>query len=149
MSAPQREAVFHPETRTYFDLIHTHSCITTKSAELFREHEITEQQYHVLRILDEAGPGGLPCLEIARRLPTVAPDITRLLERMRRGQLIRRERLEADRRVVMIELAPKGTRALARVEPALEEFHRERLALLSHDELEQLGQLLRKARGEL
>ena len=137
-----------PESRAYLDLVHTHSCITTKSSEIFRSCGITEQQFHVLRVLDAAGPGGLPCLEVARQLPTPAPDITRLLERMRRAGLIQRQRLEADRRVILIDLREKGRSVLAAVLPRLAEFHRERLSHMSARELEQLGLLLRKARGE-
>ena len=136
------------ETETYLDLIRTHSCITTRSSEVFKSYGITEQQYHVLRILNEAGPGGLPCLEISRELPTPAPDVTRLLDRMMRGGLVTRTRLEADRRVVMVELTERGERVLEGVRPHFREFHRERLAHMSSDELDLLTQLLRKARGD-
>lgn len=137
-----------PETRAYHDLVHTHSCVTTKSADLYREHGLTEQQFHVLHVLMRGGPGGLPCLEVARQLPTPAPDITRLIERMRRAGFVTRQRLERDRRVVMIELSPRGRQVLERVLPRAAAFHRERLANLSTNELDLLTRLLRKARGE-
>ena len=135
-----------PETRAYLDLLHAHGSLTTRSAEIYKRHGVTEQQYHVLRVLEEGGPGGLPCLEVARRLPTPAPDITRLIERLRRGTLVTRRRLEDDRRVVMIELTRQGRGTLVRLEPALERFHRQRLAHMSAEELDLLAQLLRKAR---
>ena len=140
---------FAPETRTYLDLLETHSSLTTRSGELYKQYGVTEQQYHVLRILDEGGPGGLPCLEVARQLPNPAPDITRLIERMRRANLVTRRRLEADRRVVMIELTPRAEKLIANMQPQLTEFHRERLARLNSEELELLTYLLRKARGHL
>jgi DNA-binding MarR family transcriptional regulator len=137
------------ETLAYRDLLHTHSCVTTKSADLYREYGLTEQQFHVLRLLECAAPCGLPCLEVARQLPTPAPDITRLIERMRRAGLVSRQRLEQDRRVVRIELTPRGRQLHARLRPRVAAFHRERLAHLSADELDLLGHLLRKARGEI
>lgn len=138
----------HPETRAYLDLVRTHGRITTRSTEIFKRHGVTEQQYHALRVLEAAGPGGLPCLELAQQLPTPAPDITRLLDRMRRAGLVKRQRLEADRRVVMIELTARGSEIARRVRPEAAEFHRERLAHMTRDELDLLGRLLRKVRGE-
>ena len=146
MSVPGREPREMPETRTYLDLQRTHGTVTTRSAELYREHGVTEQQYHVLKLLAEAGPGGLPCLEIVHQLPTPAPDVTRLVDRIRRAGLVRRQRLDADRRVVMIELTERGQRVARRIGPAVARFHRERLAHMSADELDLLARLLRKAR---
>ena len=144
----ERADLPRPETRAYLDLLHTHGCITTKSAEIYKGHGVTEQQYHVLRALDAAGAGGMPCLELARRLPTPAPDVTRLIERLRRSGLVSRRRLERDRRVVLIELTERGACTLRRLGPSLEHFHRERLEHMSEDELDLLAQLLRKARHD-
>jgi DNA-binding MarR family transcriptional regulator len=155
MTVPRREPVAWPaaalelpETKTYLEVLRTHGTVTMRSAELFREYGVTEQQYHLLRILEEAGPGGLPCLDIARQLPTPAPDVTRLVDRIQRAGLVRRQRLEADRRVVMIELTERGRRAAQRIGPAVARFHRQRLAHMSADELELLARLLRKARRD-
>ena len=154
MSVPGREpeawsaGAELPETRTYLDLLRTHGSVTTRSAELYREYGVTEQQFHVLHLLAEAGNGGLPCLELARRLPTPAPDVTRLVDRIRRAGLVRRQRLESDRRVVMIELTERGRRVVERIGPAVARFHRERLAHMSADELDLLARLLRKARRD-
>ena len=137
-----------PETRAYLDLVRTHGRITTRSTEIFKRHGVTEQQYHALRVLEAAEPGGLPCLELAQQLPTPAPDITRLLDRMRRAGLVRRRRLDADRRVVMIELTERARAIICRIRPEVAEFHRARLAHMTPDELDLLGRLLRKVRRE-
>ncbi len=148
LTSHESQVQFIPETRAYLDLLHTYGCITTKSAEIYKKYGVTEQQYHVLRVLEDGGPGGLPCLEVARRLPTPGPDITRLIERMRRAGLVLRRRLDRDRRVVMIELTERGERIVQKVLPALERFHRQRLAHMSEEELDQLTRLLRKARHD-
>lgn len=154
MASPQFQTVqsvardLGAETRTYFDLVRTHSCVTTRSSDVFKEYGLTEQQYHVLRVLQSAGPQGLQCLEIARQLPTPAPDVTRLLDRMLRNRLVTRDRLPSDRRVVMVSLTERGLQALEAVRPLFSEFHRERLSHMSSDELDLLTRLLRKARGE-
>lgn len=149
LAEPAQAPPCAPETRAYLDLLHTHGSLTTRSAALYKEYGVTEQQYHVLRVLEEAGPDGLCCLELAERLPSPAPDVTRLIERLRRAGLATRRRAEHDRRVVRLELTDRGRFVLRRIEPALERFHRQRLAHLSEQELQLLAHLLRKARGDV
>jgi DNA-binding MarR family transcriptional regulator len=136
-----------PETRAYLDLLHTHGSITTRSADLYKGHGLTEQQYHVLRVLAEAGPDGLSCFELSERLPTPAPDVTRLIERLQRARLATRRRCAEDRRVVRLELTDRGRCVLRKLGPVLARFHRDRLAHMSQQELDLLTRLLRKARG--
>src|SRR6478752_1983616 len=52
-------------------------------------HDITLQQYNVLRILRGAGVDGLPTLEIASRMVEHAPGVTRLLDRLQGKGLVR------------------------------------------------------------
>jgi DNA-binding MarR family transcriptional regulator len=76
---------------------------------------VTLQQYNVLRILRGSRPAGLPTLEIAARMIEKAPGITRLLDRLERKGLIRRERCPGDRRQVLCFITPEG---LAQVDAA-------------------------------
>jgi len=144
---PAQAPRYAAETRAYLDLLHTHGSITTRSVGLYKNHGVTEQQYHVLRVLAEAGPDGLSCLELGERLPTPAPDVTRLIERLRRAGLASRRRWPEDRRVVRLELTERGRCVLRKLGPALARFHRDRLAHMSEQELDLLTLLLRKARG--
>ena len=138
---------FRPETRACLDLLYTHGHLTTGSAEIFREHGVTPQQFYTLRALAQEGPEGAPVMELGTRLPTPAPDVSRLIERLRRAGLVERRRLESDRRIAMVRLSERGERLLERIEPAVEAVHRQRLAHMSRDELERLSELLRKARA--
>ena len=54
--------------------------ITKSEAEWKRQ--LTPEQFHVLRVLREAGPGGLACNSIAERSVSGDPDVTRLLDRL-------------------------------------------------------------------
>jgi DNA-binding MarR family transcriptional regulator len=79
-------------------------------------HELTLQQYNVLRILRGAGAAGLPTLEIGARMIERTPGITRLLDRLEAKGLVERERSAADRRQVLCRLAPAGDKLLARLD---------------------------------
>ncbi len=81
---------------------------------------VTPQQYNVLRILRGAGEEGLPTLEIAERMVEEAPGITRLIDRLERKRLVRRERCRTDRRQVTCRISAGGLALLERVDPVVE-----------------------------
>jgi DNA-binding MarR family transcriptional regulator len=73
---------------------------------------ITPTQYNILRILRGAGRGGIRCGEIAKRLVSPDPDVTRLLDRLFRRGYIGRLRIEHDRRVVIVRITSLGLKLL-------------------------------------
>jgi len=89
------------------------------------EHGITEGQYNALRILRGAHPDGYPRCEIARRLIERAPDVTRLIDRLEKQGLVERARSGDDRRLSITRITRKGLQLLERMQPAMEEIHRE------------------------
>jgi DNA-binding MarR family transcriptional regulator len=109
---------------------------------LRREEELTPNQYNVLRILRGAHPGGLTCGQIAERMITRDPDVTRLADRLVRDGLARRARNEADRRVVEVHIAPEGLATLARLDEPVRDMTRALLGPLGRDRLRALRDLL-------
>jgi len=77
---------------------------------------ISNEQYNVLRILRGAGEGGLPTLEIAGRMFSRSPNVTRLVDRLIAKKLVRRIRSRQDRRVVVITITPEGGELLAQLD---------------------------------
>ncbi|HKI84308.1 MAG TPA: MarR family transcriptional regulator [Candidatus Krumholzibacteria bacterium] len=97
-------------------LFRTAELMHREIARVLQPAGITPQQYNVLRILRGAGREGLPTLEIAERMIEQAPGITRLLDRLERKGLVKRERCSQDRRRVTCRIAPAGTSLLARLD---------------------------------
>lgn len=114
-------------------------------ARLFKTHGITGAQYNVLRILRGAVEP-LPCQEIAGRMITQLPDITRLVDRLEEAGLVARSRTPEDRRLVLTTITEAGLRLLAALDGPVVGLHREQLGHLSRDELAELNRLLVKAR---
>jgi len=77
---------------------------------------LSNEQYNVLRILRGAGESGLPTLEIADRMLSRSPNITRLIDRLIAKKLARRSRPKEDRRVVIVSLTPQGLELLAHLD---------------------------------
>ena len=91
-------------------------------------------------------PNGLPCGEIASRMITRDPDITRLLDRLEKRGLISRCRETKDRRMVMARITPEGLKLLSRLDEPVEEAHRRQLGHLGQERLRALAELLEAAR---
>jgi DNA-binding MarR family transcriptional regulator len=107
---------------------------------------ITETQYNCLRILRGAGTAGLTCAEIAERLVSQDPDITRLVERLQRQGLVRRERGAKDRRVVLTNITAAGLDRLKETDPVVNRTVHSLLSHLAQSELKTLIGLLERAR---
>jgi DNA-binding MarR family transcriptional regulator len=112
-------------------------------------HGITLQQYNVLRILRGAGPDGLPTLEIAERMIERTPGITRLLDRLERKRLVRRERCPTDRRQVTCRITEGGLALLARLDAPIAEADERALGGLSEAEAKRLSRMLDRVRSAL
>lgn len=114
--------------------------------ELLKPAGLTPSQYNVLRILRGAGPEGLACGEIAGRMLTRDPDMTRLLDRLDKRSLVSRVRNARDRRVVVTRITATGLKLLASLDEPVEELHEKQLRHLGRERLKQLSALLEAAR---
>lgn len=122
--------------------------LTLEAAELLRPAGLTHAQYNVLRILRQAGEGGLPCSEISRRMITRDPDVTRLLDRLERGKWIVRERPPADRRKVHARISEEGLRLLAGLDAPVRALHARQFEPLGGHGLLWLRKLLKVLQEE-
>lgn len=114
---------------------------------VFKALGLTATQYNVLRILRGAGAPGLPCGEIADRMVTRDPDLTRLLDRLERRGLATRARDGTDRRVVTTRISQAGLSLLEELEAPLAETRRQLLGHMAEKRLHELADLLDEARS--
>ena len=136
------------EEATYLELLRTSDLLTRALAPVLKAEDLSSTQYNVLRILRGAG-GPLPCSEIANRMITRDPDITRLLDRLDARGFVSRIRDTEDRRTVLARITPQGLRMLTRLDEPIQEAHRRCLGHLGRERLAELGELLRLARSRV
>lgn len=103
---------------------------------------ITPQQYNVLRILRGSHPNQLPTLEIGARMVEQAPGITRLLDRLEKKGLVRRQRCDRDRRRVFCSITAPGLALLEALDAPVSGAMRASFRLLSVEQIRQLILLL-------
>ncbi|HEY0970256.1 MAG TPA: MarR family transcriptional regulator [Gemmatimonadales bacterium] len=136
-----------PEREIYLLLQHVAGAFAQKLAVVLRPAGITPEQYHVLRVLREAGPGGLACSAVGERSVSGDPDVTRLLDRLEKQGWASRSREPSDRRVVMARITNDGLRLLDDLEEPVNALHARQLDGLVRDELPTLRRLLQTLGG--
>lgn len=127
------------------ELARTTDMLSRRPAQVLKETNLSPTQYNVLRILRGA-PEGLLCGEIADRMITRDPDITRLLDRMEKRKLLHRHRDAADRRRVLVHIAPEGLALLRQLDGPIQKAHREQLGHLAPKRLQRLIRELQECR---
>lgn len=86
----------------------------------YAEHKITSGQYNVLRILKGTYPNGYCRSDIISRMLEPAPDVTRLIDRLVKTGLVRREQSLEDKRLSMTYITEAGLRVLDDLRPEVD-----------------------------
>jgi DNA-binding MarR family transcriptional regulator len=137
-----------PEEAAFLELLRTTDLLSRGPGKVLKAKDLSATQYNVLRIL-RGSPDGLACGEIASRMITRDPDITRLLDRLEKRGLISRSRETKDRRTVMARITPEGLKLLAQLDEPVQEAHRKQLGHLGRERLQALTELLHASRTEV
>jgi homoprotocatechuate degradation regulator HpaR len=96
-------------------LLRARETIMAQIRPLLACHGITEQQWRVLRVLDEASP--LDASELALRACVLAPSLTRMIRSLEERRFITRGRDMADGRRTLLSISPAGSAFIALVGP--------------------------------
>ncbi|WP_264211537.1 homoprotocatechuate degradation operon regulator HpaR [Leisingera thetidis] len=73
--------------------------------------DLTEQQWRVLRVVQESGP--IDPTQIADKACLLLPSLTRILQKLEEKQLISRARDQEDRRRQVVRITAGGERVIA------------------------------------
>jgi DNA-binding MarR family transcriptional regulator len=136
------------EEEVLLNLMRTTDSLERQLSASLRPFGLSTTQYNVLRILRGAGQSGLQCGEIADRMITRDPDITRLLDRLEKRNLIERCRDTRDRRVITARIAPEGLRILQEIDGSHPKLLKSMLGHMSASDLKALCSLLEQARAQ-
>jgi len=147
-SGSRQTRIGSPEEAAFLDLLRTTDVLSRRLSQVLKAEDLSSNQYNVLRILRGA-PDGLSCGEIANRMITRDPDITRLLDRLEKRGLISRSREARDRRTVLTQITPTGLKLLARLDEPVQEAHRKQLGHLGRQRLREMTELLLICRSQL
>jgi DNA-binding MarR family transcriptional regulator len=136
-----------PEEHLFVALLKAADALGQQAEQLIRSAGLTGTQYNVLRILRGARPAGLACRAIGDRMISHDPDMTRLLDRMEKRGLIRRERQKDDRRVVKTHITSQGLELLKPLDQPMRELHKQQFRHMPATRVKNLVELLEQFCG--
>lgn len=106
---------------------------------ILNRHGVTEQQWRVLRVLNDQGE--LTASGLSRECAILAPSMTRILRKLAAGGYVTMARSTNDQRELRVAISPSGARLVASIAPHIEkeyarirdQLNPERLARLHED----------------
>lgn len=128
------------------NLIFTHNFMTQKHKEVLKPFMITIQQYNVLRILRGQHPKPVSTSEIRVRMLDRMSDVSRIVDRLLKKELVERKTCKSDKRLVDVKISEKGLNLLEDMEVGQTSLDKH-LSNLTEAEAHALSDLLDKLRG--
>jgi len=132
--------------RLSINLTYTSNWLGYKQLELFKEHDITSQQFNVLRILRGQQSNAIKVTEIAERMLDKNSNTSRLIDKLLAKNLAERTSCPSDRRAVDVIITQEGLDLLSKMDPVLEEWESSLSSVLTQEEADLMSSLLDRMR---
>jgi homoprotocatechuate degradation regulator HpaR len=121
-------------------LMRTREAVMMRIRPVLRAHGVTEQQWRVLRTVQDLHETEITAL--AERVFLLPPSLSRILRDLEARDLIARRPSAQDQRRALVSVAPEGEALIHRVEPALRDVRLEMRRLCGADRLKVLADML-------
>lgn len=132
--------------RANLNIVFTANWLNENFNEIFRQFDLSQQQYNVLRILRGQNGNAINLIDIQGRMLQKNSNATRLVEKLRQKGLVERILCEQNRRKVEITITPRGIALLSEIDPFVKKYERKLFKSLTEKEATTLGNLLDKLR---
>ncbi len=129
------------------NLIYTYFWVSDCTRNIFKQFDVTQQQYNILRILRGSHPQPCTINFLKERMLDKMSDTSRLVDRLIKKELVEKCQFKKDKRVSNITISPKGLELLEKADKHVIKID-EIFSNLDEEEIKQLNALLDKARNK-
>ena len=129
------------------NLAYTSRVVEEALISILKDYNLTIQQFNVLRILrgQKGNPANLSTIQ--ERMIDRNSNTTRLIDKLIKKQLVKRQVCKDNRRKIEVFITDKGQNLLAELDPVTDQHNKKCVEGLSTKELETLNSLLDKLRS--
>ncbi|MHC4573580.1 MAG: MarR family winged helix-turn-helix transcriptional regulator [Planctomycetota bacterium] len=133
------------------NIYYTASCLKKRADEFFRGFGLTDVQFNVMMLLhyQSGEEGGLSQAQLSDMMLVNRANITSLIDRMEKAELVVRTAAPGDRRYNIVKLTSRGRKLVAKVEPLYAREVQEVMAVFKLGEQKRLVAMLEKVRSKL
>ena len=132
--------------KAVLNILFTSNWLESNSSRVLKPFEISSQQYNVLRILKGQGINAISVNNIMSRMIDKMSNTSRLVEKLRKKELIERVTCEHDRRQVDVRITDSGLALLKEADKEMNQFDGMK-GKLTEKEAVLLSELLEKIRA--
>jgi DNA-binding MarR family transcriptional regulator len=139
------------EHEAILNIYYTASQIKKQADEFFQQFGITDVQFNVMMLLhyQSGSYGGLGQAQLSNMMLVNRANITSLIDRMEKADLVMRTSAAGDRRANIVKMTAKGQKLFAKVEPIYGRMVKEKMSPATKQEQKQLIATLEKVRSKL
>jgi len=132
--------------KTLLNIIFTGNWLQSRLEDCVKSHGLpTHQQYNILRILRGVHPEGHSIQDIKCRMLDRNSDVSRLVDRLLKQELVTREEDAQNRRKVIVKITDIGLKLLEELQPLIDEMNRY-FAQIPEEQLTQVNAVLDQIR---
>lgn len=142
----QQKSFKSPQQKLAVNLLYTSNWLNYQYQQHFKNHNITMQQFNVLRILRGQHPNHCSLKLIKERMLDRMSDASRIVDKLVDKKYVIRHQCPSDRRSVNLMISDKGLGLLKELD-LIDEATKDMFKNLSSKEVEKLNQLLDDLRG--
>jgi len=130
---------------------YTASCLKKKAGVFLRPFGLTDVQFNLMMLLrHQSSPGeGLSQAQLSNMMLVNRANITSLIDRMEKADLVVRTSAPSDRRSNIVKLTTRGGRLLADIEPLYAKEVKRIMAALLETEQKRLILMLERVRANI
>ncbi|RZJ31785.1 MAG: MarR family transcriptional regulator [Flavobacterium sp.] len=133
--------------KTVLNVMYTQNVLAERFAELMKAHDLSGEQYNVLRILRGQKAAANMCT-IQERMIAKNSNTTRLIDKLLLKELVTREVCPNNRRKMEVCITQKGLDLLSELDPKVDAHENFFTSHMSEAELNELNSLLEKFRNQ-
>lgn len=146
-----KKAIAHRPHEALLSIYYTASCLRKRADVFFRRFGLTDVQFNLMMLLRHqcGAKGGLNQARLSDMMLVNRANITSLIDRMEKSELVIRTAEPEDRRYNVVKLTAHGRRLLAQVEPLYTKEIKKIIATLRDPEQKRLITALEKIRSNI
>ena len=130
---------------------YTASCLRKKAGELLRPFGVTDVQFNLMMLLKYQGGSekGLNQAQLSNMMLVNRANITSIIDRMEKTNIVVRTPAPSDRRSNIVKLTSRGKKLIDQIEPFYTKEVKQIMAVLKQPEQKSLIAMLEKIRGNI
>jgi DNA-binding MarR family transcriptional regulator len=141
----QEKGFRNQRQKAMVNIFYTEGWLRNRLAETLKPHDLTSQQYNVLRILRGSNPKPMSTSCVRSRMLDKMSDVSRIVDRLFKKTLVDKQLCSTDKRLVDVFITDAGLTLLDKIDESMDGMDK-MFSNITDGEAETLNQILDKLR---